>query len=239
MSVWLTAFLDLPADDLEAGVGFWQGVTGWERSATRGRDGEYATLLPPAGDSCLRVQRLGSGAARVHLDLHVDSPGEVRAQAVDLGAAVVDDRLASDGYVVLRSPGGVVHCLVPAGPSEVPPRAEWDGHTSWLDTVVVDVPADAYDAERRYWAGLVGTGTAGFEGHPEYHRLTDRPGALRVLLQRLGSGAARVHLDVASTDRGAEVRRHEDLGASVVEVFPEWTVMRDPVGVPYCVIDHD
>lgn len=238
MSVWLSAFLDLPADRLEAGAGFWQGVTGWERSAPRGRDGEYATLLPAEGDSCLRLQRLGSGAARVHLDLHVESLSEVRAQAVALGATVVDDRLDGDGFVVLRSPGGVVHCLVPAGPSEVPPRAVWDGHAAWLDTVVVDVPAGAYDDERRYWAALCGTGTAGFEGHPEFHRLVARPGALRVLLQRLGSGPARVHLDVASTDRDAEVRRHEDLGAVVVEVFPEWTVMRDPVGLTYCVIDH-
>lgn len=239
MSVWLSAFLDFPADELEAGAGFWQGVTGWERSASRGRHGEYATLLPPEGDSCLRVQRLGSGPARVHLDLHVESPSEVRAQAVGLGATVVDDRLDGDGFVVLASPGGVVHCLVPAGPSEVPPRAAWDGHAAWLDTVVVDVPADAFEDERDYWARLCGTGTAGFEGHPEFLRLVERPGALRVLLQRLGSGPARVHLDVASTDRDAEVRRHEALGATAVEVFPEWTVMRDPVGVTYCVIDHD
>lgn len=239
MDVWLSAFLDLPADELAAGAGFWQGVTGWVPSAPRGRHGEYASLLPPEGDSPLRVQRLGSGAARVHLDLHVRSPDAVRARAAGLGAAVVDDRLDGDGFVVLRSPAGVLHCLVPAGPSEVPPRATWDAHESWLDTVVVDVPGGAWDHERRYWAELVGTGTAGFAGHPEFERLVDRPGALRVLLQRLGAGDARVHLDVASTDRDAETRRHEALGATVVEAFPEWTVMRDPVGLPYCVIDHD
>lgn len=239
MSVWLSAFLDFPADELEAGAGFWQGVTGWERSAPRGRDGEYATLVPPEGDSFLRLQRLGSGGARVHLDLHVESTVDVSAQAVDLGATVVDDRLDGDGFVVLASPGGVVHCLVPAGPSKLPPRAVWDGHTAWLDTVVVDVAAGAFDDECRYWASLCGTGTVGFEGHPEFRGLVERPGALRVLLQRLGSGDARAHLDVASTDRDAEVRRHEALGATAIEVFPAWTVMRDPVGVTYCVIDHD
>lgn len=239
MSVWLSAFLDLPADQLEAGAGFWQGVTGWERSATRGRHGEYSSLVPTAGDVCLHVQRLGSGAARVHLDLHVASPAEARAEAVGLGATVVDDRLDGDGFVVLASPGGVVHCLVPAGPSEVPPRAGWGGHTAWLDTVVVDVPAGAFEDECRYWADLCGTRTAGFEGHPEFRGLVERPGALRVLLQRLDSGSARVHLDVAATDRDAEVRRHEALGATVAEPFPAWTVMRDPVGLTYCVIDHD
>lgn len=46
----------------------------------------------------------------------------------------------------------------------------------------------------------------------------------------------RVHLDIGADDREAEVRRLEGLGAKRVERLEQWTVMRDPEGNEFCVI---
>ena len=68
---WISAFLDLAPEEPERATAFWQGVTGYGLSPARGDHDEFATLLPPDGDDFLRVQRLGGGPSRIHLDLHV------------------------------------------------------------------------------------------------------------------------------------------------------------------------
>ncbi|MBV9281261.1 MAG: VOC family protein [Chloroflexi bacterium] len=50
------------------------------------------------------------------------------------------------------------------------------------------------------------------------------------------AGKNRVHLDIGADDREAEVRRLIDLGAEKVETFEGWTVMRDPEGNEFCVL---
>jgi len=47
----------------------------------------------------------------------------------------------------------------------------------------------------------------------------------------------RVHVDLASLDRGAEVNRLRQLGATVSEEFDDHTVMFDPEGNAFCVCD--
>ncbi|MBB4051880.1 hypothetical protein GGR20_001522 [Devosia subaequoris] len=47
----------------------------------------------------------------------------------------------------------------------------------------------------------------------------------------------RVHFDVQVGDRGAEVERLKAAGASVDRVLPTYTVMRDPEGNQFCLID--
>jgi hypothetical protein len=49
----------------------------------------------------------------------------------------------------------------------------------------------------------------------------------------------RLHLDVTATDRAGEVARLTALGATVREITKEWTVMLDPEGNAFCVIDQD
>ena len=41
---WLSAFLDLPADRYDAGVAFWEDVTGFHRSSPRGPHDEFCLL---------------------------------------------------------------------------------------------------------------------------------------------------------------------------------------------------
>jgi predicted enzyme related to lactoylglutathione lyase len=213
---WLTAFLDLPADQYDVAVAFWQDVTGYDVSASRGDDDEFATLVPGSGDAYLRVQRLGSGEPGIHLDVHrPDQRFEVR-----------------------RSPGGFVHCLVEGQESARPRPATWsDGNRSVVDQVCLDIPPEIWDEECAFWAEA--TGWELFDGgRPEFRRLrTPSEQPLNILLQRLDDpgGAVGAHLDLSADDREAEIRRHEALGARVARPFEGWTVMSPPAGPTYCI----
>jgi hypothetical protein len=213
---WLTAFLDMTAEELEPATDFWREVTGYDLSALRGEREEFATLVPPAGDAFLRVQRLADGPSGVHLDLH--APGQE--------------------FEVRTSPGGLPFCLVPGAESVRPAPATWAGpNRSLVDQVCLDIPPAIYDDECEFWASL--TGWELFQaGRPEFRRLRTPTGQpLNVLLQRLddGDGPVRAHLDLATDDRAVETRRHEGLGATVVAVHGGWTVMRPPAGPVYCI----
>ena len=105
----------------------------------------------------------------------------------------------------------------------------------------------------RFWAGLLD----GFEIRPydddEIARLAalgltpetdtnvmvDGP-ELHLSFQQTDTPASaknKVHLDVTSDDRPALVAQLRERGASVVEVFPTSTWLRDPEGNDFCVTD--
>jgi len=219
---WLTGFLDSPDRSAES---FWASVTESVLSSRRGPRGEFATLVPAAGDAFLRVQVVGSAPARCHLDLHVDG-----APAAARQATVV----RRDGdLVVLRSPAGIVFCLVPWHGEAVRPAAVSSG--SLVDQICLDIPDAVFEAEADFWAALTGwPRRAG--SRPEFEYLVRPAGMpLRLLLQRVGSPVAGMHLDVACAEVAAEVARQVALGASVVRVFERWTTLRDPAGRLYCV----
>lgn len=48
----------------------------------------------------------------------------------------------------------------------------------------------------------------------------------------------RVHFDVGVADRSGEVERLKEAGASVDRVLPTYTVMRDPEGNQFCLVDR-
>lgn len=232
---WLTAFLDLAPDELEPAVAHWTAVTGYGVSTTRGGDGEFASLLPADGDDHLRVQRLREGPSGLHLDLHVADVDVAADHAVAHGATLV----SNDGYAVLRSPGGFPFCLVTHRAVVRPQPVDWGSHTSIVDQVCLDVPPGRYDAEVTFWSAV--TGWPVRPGDGEFDHL-DWPvqSPLRILFQRLEDDQQRVsaHLDLSTTDRAAEVARHEALGARVSGVFDEWTVLDPPAGPTYCITDR-
>lgn len=48
----------------------------------------------------------------------------------------------------------------------------------------------------------------------------------------------RVHFDVEVSDRNGTVERLKDSGGEIVRVLPTYTVMRDPEGNQFCLVDQ-
>ncbi len=109
-------------------------------------------------------------------------------------------------------------------------------HYSRLSKIVIDVPEADHDRELAFWARATGQQLIQFDRHPEYHG-AELPGHdLGLLIQRLGEGPGRMHLDIHTDDPAAEIARLEKLGAEVVQQVHAWWIMRDPAGLPFCVI---
>ncbi len=243
---WLTLFLDFPGDAFDAGVAFWPEVTASALSPFRGAAGEFATLLPPDGDAYLRVQRIADGSGGVHLDLHLDPAAgtldQAAGRAVTLGATV---KHASEGLVIMGSPGGFTFCLVHwHGENAVPrPVVSDTGGASRADQLCLDIPPDAFERECSFWAALTGW-EARPSTLPEFTRLDQPvPVPVRLLLQRRDHAGpldqVTGHVDFASARRDLLARRHAASGARVLTEFPEWTAMADPTGRPYCLTERD
>ena len=108
-------------------------------------------------------------------------------------------------------------------------------HRSRLCAIGVDVPAEVHDPAATFW-----TGALGGPGQPDEDGTYVEAGHFgpgrEVFVQRLGSGPARIHLDIETDDVEAEVARLEQLGATRVEQVRSWWVMRDPAGLAFCVV---
>jgi hypothetical protein len=108
-------------------------------------------------------------------------------------------------------------------------------HYSRVLKVVIDAPPDLHDQELAFWQGALGQQLPGIYS-AGYHGAFLGGHDLMLLIQRLESGAPRVHLDIHTDDLDAEVARLERLGADRVQKVQAWWVMRDPAGLPFCVL---
>ncbi|WP_311733614.1 VOC family protein [Actinoplanes lutulentus] len=228
----MTGFLDTPAESAPVAERFWLAVTG---SGLSPRRGHFVTVVPEKGDAYLRLQVVGEEPARAHLDLHVDDPFRSSREVAELGAVVVGTQ---DDLVVMRSPSGIVFCLVAwEYERELTLPRRWDGpQSSIVDQLCLDVPAAFYARELVFWSQVTGWERRA-SSLPEFTFLL--PPArmpLQLLVQRTGGGEAGVHVDLACDDVGAEAARHVALGAAVVRRVPrDWTTLRDPAGREYCI----
>jgi predicted enzyme related to lactoylglutathione lyase len=109
-------------------------------------------------------------------------------------------------------------------------------HYSRLSKVVIDVPPADHDRELAFWSAAVGLPVTRFDTDPEYHGAALHGQDFGLLIQRLGQGSARVHLDIQTDDLPAEIARLEELGPEPVQQAHSWQVMRDPAGLLFCVI---
>jgi glyoxalase superfamily protein len=109
-------------------------------------------------------------------------------------------------------------------------------HYSRLFKVVIDVPPAEHDRELAFWNAAIGQPLTRFERHPEYHGAMLPGQDFGLLIQRLGQGQARVHVDIHTDDLPAEVARLEELGAERAGQAHSWQLMRDPAGLVFCVI---
>ncbi len=107
-------------------------------------------------------------------------------------------------------------------------------HRSLITAIVIDVPNDRHADEVAFWGGATGSELVQLS-HAEYHGARLHP-SLVLLVQQVGDGAPRVHIDVHADDIEAEVARLMSLGASERARFDEWVVLSDPAGLPFCVV---
>jgi hypothetical protein len=84
-------------------------------------------------------------------------------------------------------------------------------HYSRVLKVVIDAPPGLHDQELAFWQGALGQELPEIYS-AEYHGAFLRGNDLMLLMQRLDSGAPRVHLDIHTDDLDAEVARLERLG---------------------------
>ncbi|HVV76117.1 MAG TPA: VOC family protein [Mycobacteriales bacterium] len=108
-------------------------------------------------------------------------------------------------------------------------------HRSRLCAALVDVRAETYDATVHFWgAALDRTGEVS-EQDPDYTVFGEVAPGVTFMVQRVDA-PDRVHLDIETDDVEAEVARLVALGATEVERIHSWVVMRDPVGILFCVV---
>ncbi|HEX9064738.1 MAG TPA: VOC family protein [Streptosporangiaceae bacterium] len=112
-------------------------------------------------------------------------------------------------------------------------------HYSRLSKIVIDVPEDSHAAELTFWQGAMGQELVQFDRHPEYHGADLHGHDLGLLIQRLGGGRPRVHVDIHTDDLEAEIARLESLGATREFRSHSWWVLSDPAGLLFCVIPDD
>ena len=110
-------------------------------------------------------------------------------------------------------------------------------HRILMRTVVLDFPTDVHDAGRNLLSrSSCRPVSVGVPGTPSTTLSSTRPPRSGSGPQNLNKGASRIHLDVESDDPDAEVGRLVAAGAQIVERIDDWTVLRDPGGLLFCVI---
>jgi Glyoxalase-like domain len=112
-------------------------------------------------------------------------------------------------------------------------------HRSRVARIVIDVAPDDHDRELDFWRDATGAPLARYPRFPDYHGAALPGTHVGLLMQRLGDGASRIHLDIHTDDVAAEVARLERLGATRVREVSGWWIMRDPAGLLFCVVPEE
>ena len=111
-------------------------------------------------------------------------------------------------------------------------------HYSRIFKIVVDADAAVHDRELAFWQAATGQELEHYQRFSEFHG-TDLPGTdVGLLVQHIGEGPSRLHLDVHTDNLEEEVERLEQLGARRLSQRGNLWVMQDPAGLLFCVI-HD
>jgi hypothetical protein len=113
-------------------------------------------------------------------------------------------------------------------------------HRNLLSTFVIDVPSELRDQTVEFWSAALRAAPMRTR-LPDYHILEDAAPPNRVVVQDVGTGSAGVHFDIHTDDLDAEVERLVALGATLVDASwadhpGRWVIMRDPAGMPFCVV---
>lgn len=231
---WVHLVLDVPEDGLAEAMRFWAAVSRSTVSDSPAGDDGHLTLVPRSGTPWLRIRPTRAEFPGAHLDLVVDDPEAAAEEAVRLGAREVSREGRSRQ---LRSPAGVLFCLLPASPDAggVQDRAQ----DVLVDQACIDVPSAQFDDEIDFWHSITGwpVKPARYTEFSSLVRPADVP--VRLSFQRVGDPQAGIHPDLACRRSKLAQREHEQLGAVFDHRRPRWTVMVGPAGIRYCLTDRD
>ncbi|MGB9111769.1 MAG: VOC family protein [Acidimicrobiales bacterium] len=109
-------------------------------------------------------------------------------------------------------------------------------HRILMRTIVFDFPSDVHEAARDFWQVALLADIRRGTKYPEYHVL-QHPAALgSVMVQHLQEGTSHIHVDIETDDLEAEISRLVEAGAEIVQRHEQWTVLRDPGGLLFCVV---
>lgn len=239
-------------DDPERLAKFWAALLDYEAAEAGGSSwtakdprGEGATLL------FNRMARSPTIEIPIHLDVNVPDPDTEPDRVVQLGGQLVETKSfrigeLSGGCTVMRDPEGNGFCIEDTTNVSRPhiwnvtfaaanPRrlgSFWAFALGW--------PDDDIDDSVRQKFRDAGVGEPDVSG---FHVTKRTDGALpRFYFHRREKSRPEsypLHLDFATEDREAEIRRLTEAGATVVETKQgtniTLTIMRDPEGNPFCI----
>lgn len=107
-------------------------------------------------------------------------------------------------------------------------------HSSRVGVICIDCRTDDLSEHVDFWSGLLGKeGRVDPDG--KYAQFDSHQGYPKFLLQKVDHDP-RVHLDIETDDKEAEVARLEKIGAKVVDRIKGWIVMEAPSGQRFCVV---
>ena len=110
-------------------------------------------------------------------------------------------------------------------------------HRSRLAGLILDCRTDNLEQAAQFWSAALGVPlkSAAEEASPIYRQLLTGPNDLHMEVQKV-EHESRVHIDIATDDIQAEVRRLEALGAKRVASVETWCVMQAPTGQRFCIV---
>lgn len=107
-------------------------------------------------------------------------------------------------------------------------------HRARLGCIVIDCQAAHVGEAARFWGAALG-GKVEIDAAGKYAEIFVQ-GDMKVLVQAVDH-ESRVHMDIESDNREAEVARLKSLGAKVVAHIKDWIVMEAPTGHRFCVVN--
>jgi len=232
---WLHVLIDVAPDVAERSATFWSSVLGWPVGEPWPRYPEFRSFTPAEGDSYVN-QQIGDHGPRIHFDLEVPDRGLVD-RLVELGAVVTGQ---AEGWCPMRSPGALPFCLVDREEHNRPPAQRFAGHRSHMVQIYIDSPPNLHRQEVAFWQAATGWRWREGDGDEFAGKLYPPAGSsVQLLFQKLGSDdpatAVRAHIDLGADDIEAEATRLIGLGAERLGPGRGWIVLRDPVGMVFCV----
>lgn len=108
-------------------------------------------------------------------------------------------------------------------------------HKSRLGTIVIDCQTENLNDAADFWQQALGK-TKG-AADDKYVCLDGKIDEPRVLIQKVNH-QSRIHIDIETDDIDAEVRRLQQLGATVVKKMEKWVVMQAPTKQRFCIINQ-